>query len=104
MNEPSKWVGCQECDVTFQCYDGATSCIRLPTIVISRPIYKIGNIVVHLRSDRLYQIITSPITVRIEASNTPAYIYVEYKKKDAISWVRSQVEMEDGRFRLFADK
>jgi len=26
------WVGCQDCDIVFQCHGGNTRCIRLPKV------------------------------------------------------------------------
>jgi hypothetical protein len=102
MHTSTKWLGCQECDVVFQCYDGETKCIRLESPIKRYPSFPIGAKVLHIRSGKTYEILSTPDIVRIESVNIPAYAYKA--KHDTIIWVRPQSEMEDGRFRLLADK
>jgi hypothetical protein len=100
--EPDQWLGCQDCDTSFACYDGENRCIRLQSKLVSQPLYPVGTIVEHLRSGRQYKILASPFIVRIEANNIPAYIYRDYSSSDIIEWIRPQAEMEDGRFKLIS--
>jgi hypothetical protein len=58
--------------------------------------FKVGDIVVHLASERKYVIVGCPDKYRIESNNQLAYVY-HFIEGDW-HWVRSQSEMEDGRF------
>jgi hypothetical protein len=58
--------------------------------------FKIGDIVLHLASERKYVIAGCPDQYRIESSNQLAYVY--HSIAGDWHWVRSQSEMEDGRF------
>jgi hypothetical protein len=57
-----------------------------------------GQKVRHVKSGHIYFIHITPDKLRIEASGEPAYAYGAGTIGDA--WVRSQSEMEDGRFEL----
>jgi len=91
------WLGCQECDPFFTCYDGESSCIRLEKQLTRYPSFRASSTVKHLRSGKHFTIIEEPNRVRISNTNKPAYLY---KGIDEITWVLSQDEMEDGRFKL----
>jgi len=60
-----------------------------------------NTIVRHKKTDELYRVVFTPIECRIESTGEPAYAYegniggVEY---GGVKWIRSQAEMEDGRF------
>jgi hypothetical protein len=58
------------------------------------------DIVVHVKTDKRYQIIAVPFDfLRIESCNEPYYVYRNPKEKDpSTQWVRPKSEMEDGRF------
>lgn len=58
--------------------------------------------VIHVKTGNVYMITGTPDMLRIEADNEPAY---SYKKQGSNGvnqtiWIRSQKEMEDGRFVL----
>lgn len=57
--------------------------------------FKKGNLVLHLATKGVYQIIGVPDEgYVIEETNEPAYVYTDGK----IRWIRSFRKMEDGRF------
>lgn len=60
--------------------------------------FKGGDIVRHVRTKNLYEIKALPDLLRIESTGEPAYAYLG--KSDRLVWVRSQAQMEDGRFVL----
>jgi len=59
------------------------------------PLFRAGDELEHRKGGR-YVIVATPEQCRIEASAEPAYAYLA--KADGLLWVRSQREMEDGRF------
>lgn len=68
------------------------------------------NRVEHVETKRVYVIVNTPDQVRLEDGVTPAYIYIIERPRGAPPvgeqeprrtwWVRSQEQMEDGRFIL----
>ena len=58
--------------------------------------FKIGDLVVHVRSEKEYLIKGLPTEYFLESTGEPAYVYVDPITKK--HWVRGQSEMEDGRF------
>lgn len=64
------------------------------------PKFKEGQIVRHIRSDSKYRIIFNPHRLFTEADNQPAYAYTDEDHDTNIIWVRSQAEMESGRFEV----
>lgn len=64
-----------------------------------------GDLVKHVKSMGIYRILECPDVVRIEATGGPGYLYrAELLFQPAIQWVRSQTEMEDGRFELLGKR
>lgn len=60
-----------------------------------------GDLLKHKKTGNIYVILDIPARVRIEATNTPAYMYrLEDASEDDRVWVRPKDEMEDGRFDL----
>ncbi len=57
-----------------------------------------GRTILHKKSGGRYTVIVGPDLGRLEATNTPAYIYKS--QADGLVWARAQSEMEDGRFEL----
>jgi hypothetical protein len=55
-----------------------------------------GDRVRHVKSGGVYLILQIPDKLRIESTGEPAYLYAAQD----LQWVRSQREMEDGRFVL----
>ena len=98
---PEGWVGCQDCDVSFNCYDGEQKCIRLSNTACRHPTFIGGSTVEHVKSKKRYIILVVPAACRIEATNKPSYVYKAID--DIIMWVRPQDEMEDGRFKLIME-
>lgn len=69
------------------------------------PLFRRGDLVRHLKTKGVYQIVHTPATVRIEADLAPAYAYRLHTfpfgggaPRDGYLWIRPQGEMEDGRF------
>lgn len=65
-----------------------------------------ASVVRHIKSDTLYVIVLCPNLVKLEATAQPAYGYRALQADGSPSgtlWVRSQVEMEDGRFELVSE-
>jgi hypothetical protein len=56
----------------------------------------------HKKSCKDYMVLLTPQHgLRIEATNEPAYAYqAMWSGRDPIVWVRSQEQMEDGRFEI----
>ena len=56
--------------------------------------------VIHVKTGHVYMILLSPCSgLRLEASGEPAYLYQRFGEcEDRSLWVRSAIEMEDGRF------
>lgn len=52
----------------------------------------------HKKSGGIYQIKLTPDKGRLEATSQPAY---GYESDDGTVWLRSQTEMEDGRFEFY---
>jgi hypothetical protein len=68
--------------------------------------FNTGDAIWHLRSKTIYFIKGTPDVYRLEATNEPAYLYMGMPEDDKPLppiWVRSQKEMEDGRFIMFED-
>lgn len=59
-------------------------------------IFKVFDLVVHLKTGNEYSIRGLPKDYFIESTGEPAYVYVDPITKK--HWVRGQNEMEDGRF------
>lgn len=57
-----------------------------------------GHRVRHIASVKVYRIVDTPNRCRIQATGEPAYSYCLDRGGDITLWVRSQTEMEDGRF------
>jgi len=53
--------------------------------------------VLHVKTGKEYHIRELPSSLRLEATDEPAYSYTD---GNGTVWVRSQKEMEDGRFEL----
>lgn len=67
------------------------------TVPVSLPImFGPGDVLVHQKGAE-YIVRGTPLEFIIEASGEPAYAY---EASDGRIWVRSQRQMEDGRFRL----
>jgi hypothetical protein len=60
--------------------------------------FMINDGIRHVKTGDIYYVIGTPDTFRIESTNEPAYVY--QKTRLSAAWVRSQSEMEDGRFQL----
>jgi hypothetical protein len=63
--------------------------------------FKTGDVLRHLKTDRLYQVLLGPDVCCIEADRAPAYAYrleMDATAADPTVWIRPAVEMEDGRF------
>ena len=58
--------------------------------------FRMNQMVRHVKTGGEYKIIGTPHRFRIEATNQPAYAYTK-SPVDKI-WIRPQAEMEDGRF------
>lgn len=67
---------------------------------MTEPRFKKRALVVHVKTNTLYRILHTPKRAKIEATGEPCYVYVKHVSDDqgAPIWVRSQTEMEDGRF------
>jgi len=69
----------------------------------TEPLFKLGDKVYHLKSKGLYRIVGIPGNCILTDTDTPAYIYTAtndlYSKR---IYIRSQKEMEDGRFKLIS--
>ena len=63
-------------------------------------LYPSGTYLEHVKSGKVYRVVCGPTSgLRLEGTNSPAYLY---KGEDSrIAWVRSQEEMEDGRFKPY---
>jgi hypothetical protein len=57
--------------------------------------FKIDDRIIDIKSGGVYVVTATPQSCRLEHSGEPAYSYVG---NDGTMWVRSQTEMEDGRF------
>ncbi len=68
------------------------------------PLFEEPDIVLHEKSGKLYRIMQSPASMVLESTGERAYAYQAYKNADLRIWVRSQAEMEDGRFRKVTEK
>ncbi len=67
------------------------------------PKFDRASVLRHIKSGGLYVIVLGPNMVKIEDTAQPAYAYRVLQNDGTPSgalWVRSQVEMEDGRFEL----
>ena len=65
--------------------------------------FKTGDVLRHLKTDRRYQVLLGPDVCCIEADRAPAYAYrleMDAAAADPTVWIRSALEMEDGRFVL----
>jgi hypothetical protein len=65
-----------------------------------------ASVVRHIKSAGLYVIVLGPHLVKIEATAQPAYAYRALQNDGTPTgalWVRSQAEMEDGRFELVSE-
>jgi hypothetical protein len=65
--------------------------------------FEVGQIVKHVKTGGIYHIIGTPKdNYRLEHNNQPAYLYQSIEGDIYANpiWVRSQSEMEDGRFVL----
>lgn len=65
--------------------------------------FEVGQIVKHVKTGVIYHIIGTPKdNYRLEHNNQPAYLYQSIEGDIYANpiWVRSQLEMEDGRFVL----
>jgi len=62
--------------------------------------FEIGSRLLHLNSRKEYFILVGPDQAILEATDEPAYIYSDGQEPADVIWVRSQKEMEDGRFEL----
>ncbi len=58
--------------------------------------FRMNQMVRHIKTGRIYQIVGTPSRYRIEATGEPAYAYTSGPTADI--WVRPQTKMEDGRF------
>lgn len=68
-----------------------------------KPKFTINQKILHVKTGNIYTIKGLPAHYRIEATNVPAYAYLdEYESEDKI-WIRPQTEMEDGRFESVGD-
>lgn len=66
---------------------------------MSPALFKTGERVQHGVSGGIYRIVDLPTRCRIATTGQPAYTYaLADPKGDITLWVRSQQEMEDGRF------
>ena len=62
--------------------------------------FKVGDHVLHVKTARHYVITQEPsMWRRLEATDQPFYAY----EKDGVTWYRSEVEVEDGRFALITE-
>lgn len=66
-----------------------------------KPVFTINQKVLHTKSGNIYTVKGLPANYRIETTNTPAYAYLD--EDFQVVWVRSQTEMEDGRFEAYRD-
>jgi uncharacterized iron-regulated membrane protein len=65
------------------------------------PLFRPGQVVTHLKTKGEYRIHGTPDNYVIEATGEPAYAYGARKQEGSNLgkiWIRSQTEMEDGRF------
>jgi hypothetical protein len=70
------------------------------------PLFGVLSVVRHIKSGGLYVIALLPDLVKVESTAEPAYGYRALSSNGAVSgplWVRSQTEMEDGRFELVSE-
>ncbi|WMC09535.1 hypothetical protein PU634_10445 [Oceanimonas pelagia] len=58
--------------------------------------FSVGDLVRHVKTGGCYHIRGLPDKHRLEATGEPAYLYEAVS--DGLIWMRSQAEMEDGRF------
>lgn len=65
-----------------------------------------GQVLLHRKTARRYQVLLAPDVCRLEADRSPAYAYRlhgEAGLADPTVWVRCASEMEDGRFEPVTD-
>jgi len=61
--------------------------------------FKTKTRVVHVKTEKLYEILSTPDKCFIENGAVPAYAYTSLEEGiNPRIWVRPQSEMEDGRF------
>lgn len=70
------------------------------TLKDTPPMFPRGSFIKHVKTQGLYTVMIDPSYARIEATLDPAYGYVGSNHNTATLWIRSQHEMEDGRFEL----
>lgn len=63
---------------------------------VTSPKFQVHDVLKHVATGIIVKVNGTPYQTRLERGNVPAYSYSE--RGDEISWVRSQKEMEDGRF------
>ena len=66
--------------------------------------FQTGDVLLHHKTGRRYEVLMGPDVCRIEADRAPAYAYrlAGAGATDPTVWVRPAAEMEDGRFSVCA--
>jgi hypothetical protein len=59
--------------------------------------FHVGDQVTHIKTGHGYRIEVEPSQCFIESTGEPAYAY---RSADGLLWIRGQIQMEDGRFKL----
>lgn len=70
----------------------------------AKPKFPRWSVLLHKKSEAQYHVLAVPDSrYRLEATNEPFYTYVLLSEPGGTIWLRTQSEMEDGRFVLTTD-
>lgn len=73
----------------------------VPDLIPGDQLFDMGDVVMHNATRKAYGILDSPEGMLvIERTGERAYMYRSIDGSDPRKWVRSQAEMEDGRFAI----